>query len=156
MSDMDLAAKTVMATSKSRKKRLLLTLLVAPLAFGALLFSDCGPIRSVTRSGVSAEVANDNLWNCLVPQDASDVWFVSAYRSTKVECTLPKKSFVEWCEKNGWNLSQVDSEVPKYSLRDGPITIRKGLRFSDFDGDLGFGGLYDEDHERAYVVYTGG
>jgi hypothetical protein len=71
------------------------------LAFLFLLTSTSDPFQSVTGQGVSAKEANARLWNCLVPDDATDVWYASSYSFTRVECSIDPESFRLWCERKG-------------------------------------------------------
>lgn len=142
--------------ARARLARLALVGLAA--GFVGLLLSTCGPFRSVSGRAVSAAEANSRLWHGHVPEDATDVWFTSGYRGTQVECTLTPESFRAWCEYRGWSPFPIGEGEPvyKYSERDGVVTISRGLRFCDMEGDVGHSGLYDEATGRAYVTYSGG
>ena len=132
--------------------------IAAVVGFVLLLSSTAGPFRSVSGAGVSSTEANRRLWNCHVPQPATDVWFSSGYRGTLVECSLPRAPFQDWCRSNGWQVEPIAPDVPAYvhSERDGALTVRHGLRFSKMNKDVGFRGIYDEERGRAFAMYSGG
>jgi hypothetical protein len=130
----------------------------ASTALIGLLCSTAGPFRSVSGRGELASEANARLWNCLVLADATDVWYISTYRFTRVECTLERESFEAWCRQLGWRLGPIEGNKPVYlsTQRDGLRTIRRGLQFDALNGALGFTGWYDPEARRAYVTYSGG
>jgi hypothetical protein len=130
----------------------------APVAVIALLCSTAGPFRMVSGRGVSARVANGRLWNCPVPDDATDVWFTSSYRGTRLECSIKPESFRVWSGRNGRNLSPIPESEPACVASQRGVTqmISRGFRFNEARGDLGYRGLYDTQEKRAYVNYSGG
>ena len=136
----------------------LMTAIGSAAAFVALLSSTAGPFRAVSGRASSAREANARLWNCHVPDDATDVWYRSAYRATQVECTLNAASFESWCRRRGWRPVPIAGREPAfaYSQRVGEQVIVRGSRFDEKQGDLGFYGLYDAARQRAYVNYSGG
>ncbi len=149
-----------METSRRGRKRAGILLAGAAVAaFAGLLLSSSGPFRSVSGRASSASEANARLWNCHVPPDATDVWFISSYRFTRVECTLKPESFEDWCHRRGWRPTPIDesASVPEWvtSQRDGMKTITRGHRFNAMNGDRGYTGLYDAEGQRAYVTYSG-
>ncbi len=133
-------------------------LLIGALAFLALLCSTAGPFRSVEGQGVTAQEANARLWNCFVPDDATDVWYTSSYSFTRVECTIEPESFRLWCERQGWRLEPIVEGKPwaAYPFRGDPILLESGFHFNDRKGKhiLGCSGRYDSRNKRAYVNYT--
>ncbi len=148
-----------MATDRRKRWRAGVLLAVAAIAgFVLLCLSTAGPFRSVSGQRIAAREANRRLWHCHVPEEASDVSFVSAYRGTRVECTLSQEHFEEWCHRRGWRPIPIESggTTHFHSQRDGPVKIDHGLQFSDMHGDFGCSGLYDADRKRAYVTYSGG
>lgn len=130
---------------------------VALAAFVGLLCSTYGPFRAVTGRGVSAGEANARLWNCFVPAEATDVWYESSYRATRVECTVTRESFEAWCRRMNWRPEAIerDDAYLLFSQRDGFREITRGLSFRNRRGDVGFWGCYDDDRRRAYVTYSG-
>jgi len=121
-----------------------------------LLCSTEGPFRFVNGEGVGAAAANARLWNCHVPDDATDVWYKSGYRATFVECFLGPESFKQWCHKRGWRVMPIDEKEPQhvFSRRyDSPILVSKGLYFAETE--RGYFGVYDEEKQWAYVQYSG-
>lgn len=140
------------------RRAVMFLVFIAASAFVALLFSTSGPFRSVEGRGVSASEANARLWNCLVPDSAVDVWYTSAFRGTRVECTLTQTDFLVWRRQRGWKPEPIKPGglTPWSTLRDGVRRINQGLQFNHGDGDLGFVGCHDAENGRAYVSYSGG
>jgi hypothetical protein len=130
---------------------------IALAAFVGLLCSTAGPFRSVSGRGSSAREANAWLWNCFVPADATDVWYTSSYRFTRVECSLTRESFEAWCRLRGWRPGPIEGveAVQVFSECGGVWEIRRGLSFRNTHSEVGFHGYYDADQRRAYVVYSG-
>jgi hypothetical protein len=134
-----------------------LSILVALTAFVLLLCSTAGPFRAVTGQGVSAKEANARLWNCLVPDDATDVWYLSSYSNTQVECRIEPESFRLWSERMGWQLQPILEGEPatKWQMKGDRVSIESGLWFDErVKPTLGFFGVYDSRNKRAYVNFT--
>ncbi len=97
-----------------------------------------------------------------VGKAATDVWYVSSYRATRVEFDIDKPAFLDWCREQDWLPVPIRAEHPTtwYSDRkQDTIAITSGVRFATRNQqkpDLGFSGVYDAAAERAYVLYTGG
>jgi len=134
------------------------TAIAAALGFALLLCSTAGPFRAVTGQGVTAAEANARLWNCLVPDSATDVWYTSAYRATQIECRLYPTTFMEWCQRMKWRPIPITAEPYYcYSEKDkATVVITVGVYFNALNGDLGYYGVYDAKKQRAYVTYSGG
>lgn len=133
---------------------------VSIFGFALLLASPWGPFRASIGKGVSAKEANARLWTCQVPPEARDVWFISSYRATQVECSLEREVFQAWLQNRGWRPHAIDVGKPivLISLRD-PTTIvevRNGISFRHMEEDSGFSGVYDVQRKRAYVQHSGG
>lgn len=92
-------------------------------AFVLLLFSTSGPFRSVSGQGVTASEANARLWHGHLPTGATDVWFTSGYRGTRLECTIEPADFFAWCQRGNWEPSPITADSPIYthSKRDGAV-----------------------------------
>ena len=145
--------------SRKRLRILAGIVLCGIVVFVGLLFTIAGPFRAVTGRGVNAAEANSLLWNCHVPDEAENVWFLSGYRGTRVECELPRNAFDAWCESHGWIPTAIAEHTPacRHSMRnDGPVDIRRGLKFEHMTGDVGYHGAYDIDTKTAYVSFSGG
>jgi hypothetical protein len=131
------------------------------LGFIFSLFTTAGPFRSTRANGLNAREANKKLWHGDLPVEATDVWLVSSYRATVVECTLDEDGFLAWCRCRGWRLTTITSGLGHsiWSMRDGAPTpiIEDGYEFNErAGGDVGFFGFYDRTNKRAYVTYTCG
>lgn len=134
---------------------------LAIVAFVTVLFTTAGPFKSTRANGVGGRDANQKLWHCHLPAEATDVWLVSAYRATTVECTLEEDAFLAWSRYCGWRLTPITSDdgCRNWSLRSNTHTpiIEDGFKFDvRSGGELGCFGIYDRKHRRAYVNYTGG
>ncbi|TWU18549.1 hypothetical protein Poly21_07130 [Allorhodopirellula heiligendammensis] len=132
---------------------------VTLIAFACMFLSTAGPFRSVYGHGVSAEEANARLWHCHLPMDAKNVWFESGYRMTRVECELGQDAFRSWCDSVDWKPIVIVDDVPEwvFSMRiKSWVEVRRGLEFSNRDGDVGYRATFDADTQTAYAVYSGG
>jgi len=141
--------------------RLRTLLIAAPVV--AVLCVGYSMVFQVERGeGVSASQANRRLWNCLVPDDATDVWFSSAYRGTIVECTLPEQSFQEWCIKHGGKPTQITTAEERFVFSrklEESVLINDGLYFMNAiktSPDIWHRGVYDRTNNRAYFDFSGG
>lgn len=136
-----------------------LLFVVAMTSFVLLLSSTAGPFRAVSGQAVTAEQANAQLWNCFVPNGATDVWYTSGYRGTRIECTLAPASFAAWCRERAWTTHSINHDSPRsyYSEKaQDAVSVGNGLYFDAKKGDVGYYGVYDADAQRAYVTYSGG
>jgi hypothetical protein len=100
------------------------------------------------------------LWHNRVPENATDVWFISAYMSTRIDCKLDQDEFLAWCHRRGWEPTPIDTAQPKYMHSDrlgDVIKIESGFVFDAIYDSAGRGntGLYDAKSGRAYVLYRG-
>src|SRR5947208_14189915 len=105
--------------------------------FVALLCGVAGIMfRTTYGDRLTAKQANLRLWNCLVPEDATDVWFETSSRATQVECSIDEASFQKWAAKMKWRLLTIDPAEPihVYSRKGGLVTVGYGLHFDEFNG----------------------
>jgi hypothetical protein len=131
---------------------------VGVVAAAFVMASPWGPFVRVEGRGVPAREANARLWHCRVPDGATDVWYESGYRGTRVECLLSVEEFRAWCAREGWRPMPIAEGEPflQVSEREGVIEVRRGLRFEALRGDAGHLGVYDEERRRAFVSFSGG
>lgn len=133
----------------------LIFIALAAVGFVLLLFSTAGPFRSVSGEGVTADEANRMLWIRPTPASASDVWFTSAYKATKVDCRLDEDDFLDWCRERGWHPIPIakghEKGVYLDRVRDA-VLVGKGLYFSDRRGDVECSGIYDANEQRVYLI----
>lgn len=125
------------------------------VACTTFLCSPSSPLVSVTGRRETAAQANRNLWSCHVPPGASDVWYVTGFRATRVDCTMDEATFLGWCENRGWHASRIAAgeRIYLYSERlKNAVTITAGLKFSvRFSQRSNCEGFYDALTHRAYV-----
>ncbi|WP_146405577.1 hypothetical protein [Allorhodopirellula heiligendammensis] len=78
---------------------------------------------------------------------------------TRVECELGQDAFRSWCDSVDWKPIVIVDDVPEwvFSMRiKSWVEVRRGLEFSNRDGDVGYRATFDADTQTAYAVYSGG
>jgi hypothetical protein len=108
---------------------------------------------------VTAAQANRRLWNCSVPLTATDVWFQTSYRSTKVDFKTDEQSFREWCSINRWKLQPVASVFHHgVTAQNGEaVNVSSGLFFketSQANPAIQCYGVYDAATSRAFLIFN--
>ena len=126
------------------------------IAFVVWMCSTAGPFRSVSGQGVSAAEANRKLWTNRVPASATDVWFVSSYKATRIDCKLDRDEFLAWCRAKGWKPNPIIETNGTYLERlNDAVLIDDGLEFNARERGRGSSGIYDDLAGRAYIFYAG-
>jgi hypothetical protein len=123
-----------------------------------LLSSKYGPFVLTVGEGVTATEASRQLWHCFVPPSASDVWFESGYRVTRLECALDEEAFLGWCKSRDWTPLAISANEPKFVFskrKNDPVAVTVGWRFDTTGpGDGAWHvGTYDAGEHRAYIEF---